>query len=43
MRFCHSVIVPDMEKARAAADQLESITDEKYWPFPGYSRLLFSE
>ena len=29
--------------ARRAADQLEAITDEKYWPYPVYSELLFSE
>ena len=43
MRYYHDVIVQDMAQARDAADRLEAITDEKYWPFPGYSRLLFSE
>ena len=43
MHYYHEVIVKDMVLARSAADQLESITDEAYWPFPGYSKLLFSE
>ncbi|MBQ7535394.1 MAG: glutamine synthetase III [Stomatobaculum sp.] len=43
MRYYHEVILQDMALARDAADRLEAITDEKYWPFPGYSRLLFSE
>ena len=43
MRYYHEVIIADMAAARSAADQLESITDEKYWPFPVYSDLLFSE
>ena len=43
MRYYHRIIVKDMEACRLAADQLEAITDEKYWPFPVYSKLLFSE
>lgn len=43
MRYYHRIIVKDMESCRLAADQLEAITDEKYWPFPVYSKLLFSE
>ena len=43
MRYYHRIIVKDMEACRLAADQLEVITDEKYWPFPVYSKLLFSE
>ena len=31
-----------LAKAREAADQLETLTDSKYWPFPVYSDLLFS-
>ena len=41
MKYYHDVILSDMNKARAAADQLEAITDEKYWPYPVYSDLLF--
>ncbi|MBQ9061402.1 MAG: glutamine synthetase III [Eubacterium sp.] len=43
MNYYHQVILADMASARDAADQLESITDEKYWPFPIYSEMLFSE
>ncbi len=43
MDYFHEVILKDMSAARRAADQLEAITDEKYWPYPVYSELLFSE
>ena len=42
MVYCHNHIVPDMAKARAAADELEGITAGEAWPFPVYSELLFS-
>lgn len=31
-----------MAKAGRPADQPETLTDSKYWPFPVYSDLLFS-
>ena len=31
-----------MEALRAAVDELETITDSKYWPYPTYTDLLFS-
>ena len=40
MYYCKTVI-PAMEAARADADQLETLTDQSYWPFPTYSDLLF--
>ena len=43
MRFCHDVLVPDMNECRSFADELETITDRSAWPFPTYSDLLFSE
>ena len=43
LRYYHDTVLADMAMARKAADQLEAITDEKYWPFPVYSELLFSE
>ena len=43
MRYINRTIRADMERARNAADTLETITDAGYWPFPVYSRLLFSE
>ena len=43
MRFCHDVIVPDMNECRSYADELETMTARSAWPFPTYSDLLFSE
>ena len=42
MVYCHDTIIPDMAKAREAADKLETMTASDYWPFPVYSDLLFS-
>ena len=42
MAFCHASLVPDMEKARTLADQLEPLMPREAWPFPVYSDLLFS-
>ena len=42
MAFCHATLVPDMEKARTLADELETLTPKDCWPFPVYSDLLFS-
>ncbi len=42
MAYCHDTIIPDMTKAREAADKLETLTAKDYWPFPVYSDLLFS-
>ena len=41
MRYSHDVLIPDMADARKAADQLETLTDSEFWPFPVYSDLLF--
>ena len=35
-------LLPDMEKLRTLCDEAETITADKYWPFPTYSDLLFS-
>ena len=43
MRFCHDVLVPDMNECRSYSDELETITQREAWPFPTYSDLLFSE
>ena len=43
MRYCHDVIVPDMNECRSYADELETMTARSAWPFPTYSDLLFSE
>ena len=43
MRYCHTVIVPDMNECHSFADELETITAREAWPIPVYSDLLFSE
>ena len=43
MAYINKTIIPDMERARAYADELEAGTDSGYWPFPSYSELMFSE
>ncbi len=35
-------VLPKMETLRAAVDEAEMLTGEKYWPFPSYGKLLFS-
>ena len=35
-------ILPKMAELRAVADEAETYTAEKYWPFPTYGELLFS-
>ena len=42
MRYSHDVLIPDMDTARRAADQLETLTSSDRWPFPTYSDLVFS-
>ena len=39
--YCHEVVVPAMNAVREAADSLELITAEDYWPMPSYAKLLF--
>ncbi len=41
-RFCKDSIIPTMEKMRAIADELETVTAKEYWPMPTYGELLFS-
>lgn len=38
--YCNTVLVC-MKKIRKFADEAESETEEKYWPFPSYASLLF--
>ncbi|HSO99220.1 MAG TPA: glutamine synthetase III [Solirubrobacteraceae bacterium] len=40
-RYMHGTVVPAMEAARAAADQLEKIVADDLWPLPKYSEILF--
>ena len=39
MKFDHLKLIPPI--LRAAADEAESITSAKYWPYPTYSELLY--
>ena len=39
--FYHDEILPLMEEIRRYTDELEKITDRKYWPMPTYFELLF--
>ena len=34
-------ILPRMNELRVAADEVETVTAAKYWPFPTYGELLF--
>jgi len=36
------VIVPAMQNIRIVADDLETIVDKSFWPFPTYDDLLFN-
>ena len=36
-------VIPAMNALRASADEMELLTAKKYWPFPTYADLLFSE
>jgi len=42
MIFIRDGIIPAMNKVRSAADELETIVGEEYWPFPTYDALLFN-
>ncbi|HOQ13977.1 MAG TPA: glutamine synthetase type III, partial [Bacillota bacterium] len=35
-------VLPAMQALRIAADEAESVTAEKFWPYPTYGDLLFS-
>ena len=37
----HDIVLPKMEALREVADTLETMVDEKIWPIPTYSELLF--
>ena len=34
-------LLPKMQELRAVVDEAETLTAEKYWPFPTYGKLLF--
>ncbi len=39
--FVRDELLPKMEMLRSPADEAETLTDSKYWPFPTYGDLLF--
>ncbi|HWR23111.1 MAG TPA: glutamine synthetase III [Feifaniaceae bacterium] len=39
--YCRDAVIPAMNAVREAADALELITAESYWPLPSYAKLLF--
>ncbi len=39
--FYRASVYKCMEKLRKTADEIEEITDRKFWPYPGYADLLF--
>ena len=41
-KFCREKIFTAMSELRIVADELETLTDKKEWPFPSYSELLYS-
>ena len=40
-RYYRNSVFASMQNLRAVADELETITPEKEWPFPTYGDLLF--
>ena len=39
--YYKDTVIPSMDAVRAPADELETLTSKKYWPFPTYGDLLF--
>lgn len=40
--FFKDKVLSCMQKLRSYADEAERLTDENYWPYPSYAKLLFS-
>ena len=40
--FCKNEVLTKMNQLRSVVDQMELITDRRYWPMPDYGDLLFS-
>ena len=40
-RAFHDVVIPIMDKLRAAADHAEQVCGEDYWPLPTYTQMLW--
>ena len=41
-RYHRDAMIPDMDKLRAIADELETLVNKTYWPFPTYTEILSS-
>jgi len=39
--YYKDVVLPVMSELRANVDEMETMTDAKYWPYPSYGELLF--
>ena len=39
--YYRDTVFVTMQEIRAAADEMETLTGEEYWPFPTYGKLLF--
>ena len=39
--YYRDAVIPAMNAARAVADKLETMVDEKDWPMPTYGKMLF--
>ena len=42
LSVCSEVIVPKMAACRKVIDQLEKIVDDRFWPYPTYTELMFT-
>ena len=39
---CWKKLLPEMAELRRCADEMETITDKQFWPYPSYGEILFS-
>lgn len=39
--YVRDEILPGMEALRTPCDEMETLTDQKEWPFPTYGKLLY--
>lgn len=40
--FCRDSLIPEMNKARTFADEIEAAVDKSMWPYPTYGDILFA-
>ena len=41
--YFHDKVLSLMEKIREVVNEAEVLTPDRFWPYPTYSQLLFSE